>query len=421
MILNNFFTSGWDFNAQENELRSKFQMINIAIVLSSVSLIYGIIGNIIRDISGLIPIELGLIGVNLVLFFVLRRCRDSFRIVAFIETLQFSLLFLFLVYVSEPSALKHVWIFTYPIVLLYFQSEGSAKYWVAFMISMLLIAPLQPFVDVAYSMYQVSYISFVLTIISVIIYFYQKKMDEAKELILEQQKIMNLQAKHATMGEMISMIAHQWRQPLSTVTLSISNLQIKKLLGTKIEEELVDKTLDDINRTVVYLSETIDDFQTFFHPSRQRVDISSKELIQKVNSFVAPRLKDTKISIVSEIEEDVALNTYVNELVQVILNLVNNAVDALIEVDKEEPKIVIQAQNSENFLKISVIDNAGGILQSDIDKIFEPYFSTKGKNGTGLGLYMSQMIMQKQFGTQIEISSSTNGSSFAIIVPKKLQ
>jgi len=420
MHTKNFFTSNWEFSTEENDLRSKFQMINIAILLSSISLIYGIIGNIVRDISGLIPIEVTLLGVNLLLFLILRRYKKSFFYVALIETLQFTLLFLFLIYVSEPDALKHVWVFTYPIVLLYFQSEKSAKYWVIFMISALLIAPVQPFIEVKYTMYQVSYISFVLAVMSVIIYFYQKKMDEAKEFIKEQQKIMNIQSRHAIMGEMIGMIAHQWRQPLSTVTLSISNLQIKKLLGTKIEEELVDKTLEDISKTVVYLSDTIDDFQTFFHPNRELVNIQTQELLQKVVNFVKPRLKETTIELELKVEDNIEIATYVNELVQVILNLVNNAIDALLDLDREDLRVIIKAENSQEFLKVAVIDNANGIAQEDKDKIFEPYFSTKGKNGTGLGLYMSQMIMQKQFGTQIEISSSSKGSSFAIIVPKKL-
>lgn len=415
--MNSFFTSGWNFSAKECDLRSKFQMINIALLLSSISLIFGII---VRESSAFVWIEATLIGVNIVLFFLLRKSRTSFLHVAFIITAQFTFFFLYLIYMSQPSALKHIWVFTYPIVLLYLQNEKIAKYWVLFMISMLLLAPIQPFFSVQYSMHQVSYISFVLLIISVIVYFYQRKMDEAKELINQQQKIMSRQAKHAVMGEMISMIAHQWRQPLSTVTLSISNLQIKKLLGEKIEAKEVDKALQEINKTAIYLSETIDDFQTFFHPNRELEEIKVTALIQKVTGFVDARLKDANIDLVIEVEENILISTYVNEIVQVILNLLNNAIDELIRVQILMPKIVIKIQNSAENIKIFVIDNAHGIIKEDIDKVFEPYFSTKGKNGTGLGLYMSQMIMQKQFNTKIEIESSSKGSSFAIIVPKKL-
>jgi len=419
--MNNFFTSNWNFGPEESEIRSKFQMINIALLLSSISLIYAIIRNIMRDISGLIPIELTVLSINLLLFLALRRSKSAFAYVSFVATFQFTLLFLFLVYASDPLELRHIWIFIYPLLLLYFQSEKHAKYWFVIMVSMLIIAPLQPYVEVLYSLQQVTYMAFVLTIISIVIYFYKKKMDEAKELIRKQQSIMDVQSKHAIMGEMISMIAHQWRQPLSTVTLSISNLQIKKLLGESVDEELMDKTLEEISKNILYLSQTIDDFQTFFHPNRALETTLVEDLVKKVRNFVLPRLKDSTIKLDIQIEENLQIQTYANELVQVILNLVNNAIDALLEIQKDELLLTIKIENRNEFVRISVIDNAKGILQSEFEKIFEPYFSTKGKNGTGLGLYMSQMIMQKQFGTQIEVSSSPKGSSFAIMVPKILQ
>ena len=416
----NFFTSGWDFNTEEREFKSKFQMINIAIILSSVSLIYGIVGNIIRDISGLIPFELVLLGMNFILFFILRMCKKSFVYVAMIETLQFTFLFLFLIYTTEPDALKHVWVFTYPILLLYFQNEKNAAYWVILMVSMLLVAPFQPFIEVHYSFYQVSYISFVLVVISIIIYFYQKKMDEAQAMILNQQNIMNAQSKHAVMGEMISMIAHQWRQPLSTVTLNISNIQIKRLLGEKIDEQVLDKALADISDTVVYLSETIDDFQTFFSPNREVQRVEVDEIINRAIGFTTARLKNTDIEIYYDSNENIFVETYVNELVQVILNILNNAIDELLIRAVASPRVSIKLENQTNQVIISIEDNAGGVSEEIIERIFDPYFSTKGKNGTGLGLYMSQMIMQKQFNTKIDVINLKNGSSFAIIVPKKL-
>jgi len=432
--INNFFTSAWDFDAAELDLKSKFQMINVAIILSSVGLVFGIVSNLIKDISGLIPLEILLLSINIVLFFTLRRCKNSFKFVSMIETVQFTFLFLFLIYVSEPSQLKHIWIFTYPIILLYFQNEKNATYWVVLMVFMLMLAPLQPFIEVSYSLFQVSYISVVLIIISIIIYFYQKKMDEAKGLILKQQeqlkitvdelikkdKLLSVQSKQAVMGEMISMIAHQWRQPLSTVTLSISDLQVKKLLGTKIEDKLMDKTLQDISDTVVYLSDTIDDFQTYFQPNKEINIINISELVQKAINFTKPRIEGTKVLITFENTIDEEIQTYTNELIQVILNILNNAVDELLELDKDNLHITINLQDTYESFYLSISDNANGIDPEMLESIFEPYYSTKGKNGTGLGLYMSQMIMQKQFNSKIEVSSSKSGSTFSLRVPKKL-
>ncbi len=433
-ILENFFTSGWTFGEDENESRNKFQMMNIAFVLSFAGLLFGISINIVREATTLIPIEIILLFVNIVLLFALRFNKNYFKTISFIVTLQYSMLFLLLVYVSKPEELKHIWLFTYPIVLLYFGNDKSAFVWVAVMVFFLIIAPLQPFVHVTYSLFQMMYISFVLIIVSIIIYFYQKRMDEATKLILEQKnmlkkqleelikkdKILSIQSKQAVMGEMISMIAHQWRQPLSTVTLNISNLQVKRMLGETLQEEELEKALNDINNTIIYLSDTIDDFQTYFHPKKEISKLEINELIQKAINFTKLRLKETKIQIIYAQTEKIVIQTYANEMIQVLLNILNNAIDELITREIQHPKILIRVINLEETLQLEIEDNAGGIKEEHIDSIFEPYFSTKGKNGTGLGLYMSQMIMQKQFQSSIEVYSQNNITIFTLKVAKKL-
>jgi signal transduction histidine kinase len=440
-MIDNFFTSGWLFNESERDLESRYQMVNIGLLLSSISLIYGMLGNIIRDVSGLIMLEFFLLCVNLILFFILRKYRESFENVSLVITAQFTFLFLFLVYISEPIALKHIWLFTYPIILLYFQNTRNAIYWLIFTLIILLIAPVQAFVEVQYSLFQVTYISFVLIVVSVIIYFYQVKMDAAKDLILEQQdmlrkfnveladqlkelklqdQLLTAQSKQAVMGEMISMIAHQWRQPLSTITLQISNLHIKKALGKEVGEEEVDKTLSEISDTILYLSDTVDDFQTYFHPHKEISRIEVHELIQRAINFTLPRVNEKGIEIVLQKSDKAIISTYINEIIQVLLNILNNAIDALNEANKENPKIIISLQNNQKSIVVKIKDNADGIKDENISHLFEPYFSTKCKNGTGLGLYMSQMIMQKQFGTMIEVKTSSNGSTFIIEIPRSV-
>ena len=312
----------------------------------------------------------------------------------------------------------------------------DAIYWVITTIFFLLMAPLQPFVEVSYSLFQVSYIAVVLVIMSVIVQFYKLKMDEARGLVVSQQlllkkqieeltqkdQLLSTQSKQAVMGEMIEMIAHQWRQPLSTVTLSVSNLQVKKLLGDKIDDAALDKALEDISDTVVYLSSTIDDFQTYFRPIKELSDIEVHELIQKAVNFVLPRLKNTKIyiEIENENEKEIHLKTYLNELIQIILNIVNNAIDALVITNVQNPHIVISIEEKKESVVIIIKDNAGGIKEEDVARIFEPYYSTKGKNGTGLGLYMSQMLVQKQFNGNIDVISSNKGSYFSVEIDKVL-
>jgi len=282
--------------------------------------------------------------------------------------------------------------------------------------------------------FQMIYMSVVLSVVSIIVYFYQRKMTEAKDLILKQQlvmknqiaeliqkdKMLSAQSRQAVMGEMISMVAHQWRQPLSTVTLSVSNIQVKKLLGEKIEDKDLDKALEDISNTVVYLSNTIDDFQTYFRPVKVVSSIEAHELIQKAMNFVLPRIKNTKIKIELENQnnKEIILEIYMNELIQVILNIINNAIDALELAKIESPRIVISVEEKKDTVVFIIKDNAKGIKKEDIEKIFEPYFSTKGRNGTGLGLYMSQMIIQKQFDGKIDVISSEKGSFFSVEIKK---
>jgi len=434
MFTKDFFTSGWNFSKDERYLRSKFQMMNIAIVLSSTGVIYGSILNLYKGYYPLAILEFTLFLINIVLWYMLRRSKESYDFVSIAVTAQFTFLLILLIYVSSATDMKHTWFFTYPIIILYFKNERYTLPWFLFLISMLLIAPFQPFFHTDYTFFQLFYLSFVLSVVTIIVYFYKVKMDEATHIISTQEKVLSkkveeltqkdkmltLQSKQAVMGEMISMIAHQWRQPLSTVTLSVSNLQVKKLLGEKIDEKEIDEALENISDTVVYLSQTIDDFQTYFRPDKELHIIDINDLLQKAIAFVAPRLKKTDIKLEFFSKHNIVVTTYMNELIQVLLNIMNNAIDELVSREIESPKIIIGIEERKDEIAISIEDNAGGIPKENLESIFEPYFSTKGKNGTGLGLYMSQMIMQKQFHTQIEVTSTNVGSTFIIIVPKKL-
>ncbi|UCM99353.1 ABC transporter substrate-binding protein [Sulfurimonas sp. SWIR-19] len=247
-----------------------------------------------------------------------------------------------------------------------------------------------------------------------------KVQEKAKELI-KKDEILTAQSKQAVMGEMISMIAHQWRQPLNTITLQISNLQLKYLMGQQISKEDIMQTLEDISDSVVYLSDTIEDFKTYFRPNKAAQESDMRGLLKKAIKFVEPRLKSNKIELQTECDSELHANVYANELIQVLLNLLNNAIDAY-ENKKTEDKIikVTCKQNGPN-IQIDVTDRAGGIRKEHLSKLFEPYFSTKGKNGTGLGLYMSKMIIEKQFGGSISVKTSMFGTTFTIVIPKDVQ
>jgi len=247
----------------------------------------------------------------------------------------------------------------------------------------------------------------------------QEKIDE----LIKKDEILTLQSKQAVMGEMISMIAHQWRQPLNTITLQISNLQLKEMIdeGGVSKEELLE-ILDEISHTIVYLSNTIDDFKTYFHPNKEVSKLLIIELIEKSISFIEARLKAKNISLKIKGKIETEVSVYANELIQVILNILNNAIDAYENSTSKEKQISINVELLDNE-KIAIVieDEAGGIDKENIKQIFEPYFSTKGKNGTGLGLYMSKMIIEKQFGGEIKVFSSENKTRFVIEIPKHVR
>ncbi|WP_457744312.1 sensor histidine kinase [Sulfurimonas sp.] len=432
--LEKYFTSGWDFSEENYEMKNKFQMMNIGILLSSVGVLYGVVLNYVLDHDSLALVEFSLFLLNVVLVILLHKDKKFLLLVAHIETAFMSIFMLYLIYTSDPMALKHVWLFTYPIVILYFKNEKHALYWILFMISMVIISPYQPFIKPEYTGLQIATLVIVFSISTIIVYFYHLKMQEARKLIFSQSrmlstkveelvakdKILTVQSKQAVMGEMISMIAHQWRQPLSSITLNISKYHVKKMLGQKMPEDEVDKILDNISDTVVYLSDTINDFQTYFHSNKKSAYVDIRELIIKTINFTKPRVKGSAIKIEFDMYREFFIDTYSNELIQVLLNIVNNAIDEFIENRVEDPKIEIFLTENINDMTIEIHDNAGGIKVENINSIFEPYFSTKGKNGTGLGLYMSQMIMQKQFNTSIEVVSEHHETVFKVIVPKEL-
>lgn len=461
--LGRFFTGECKFSEYEVGYKCRYQMVNLGIFLATLTLIYKVFHDSAIGAHQHMWAQISLIVLNLIMLALLKTSEKLFESISMIITAQYTLFFLCMVYVGSPDSLNHIWLFTYPIILLYIQREKIGVFWFLFFIAALLIAPFQNLVEVQYSFYQLSYLTIVLIIVNVTIHFYQMKMNQARSLIVEQQKklqnfnaelekqvkektaelielnesleqkvkskidkltqqdkLITAQSRQAVMGEMISMIAHQWRQPLSTITLQIADYQFKQLMIKDKKVREIDKTLEDISETIIYLSETIDDFQTYFQPDKELSEIEIHELIQRAVDFSLPRIQDSHIEIIIEQKEKVVIQTYMNEIIQVLLNLINNAIDSLIEADKKDSKITIYIEDKKDTLLIYVKDNANGISDENVSKIFEPYFSTKGKNGTGLGLYMSQMIVQKQFNGSISVQTSPKGSIFIVEISKEL-
>ena len=225
------------------------------------------------------------------------------------------------------------------------------------------------------------------------------------------------QSRLAQMGEMLSMIAHQWRQPLAAISSASSALELKANLD-KIDKETVLKNSQNISKYSQHLSATIDDFRDFFKPNKELNSVTFCELIESVLSILEVSIETKNISLVKECNCGKKFNTHSNEMKQVVLNLIKNAEDILVEKGVEKPYVKLATYTLKDKHILEVSDNGGGIPEEIKDKIFDPYFSTKlDKNGTGLGLYMSKIIVEEHCNGELNVTNNEDGALFQIVIP----
>lgn len=239
------------------------------------------------------------------------------------------------------------------------------------------------------------------------------KVKEAIREAKEKDKALMHQSKLAQMGEMINMIAHQWRQPLCEISCIFMELQTASKFK-KLEENFVVQEVKEANRLIDYMSKTIDDFRNFFKPDKKKENFSVATACKEALSLAHASLKNNQIKISLYIEKDLFISGYPSEYAQVVLNLILNAKDALIERKVNNPQIEIIVDVVKNFSLVSVSDNAGGVEEQYLQRVFEPYFSTKSTNGTGLGLYMSKMIIEDNMHGTLLVKNGKDGAVFVI-------
>ena len=246
-----------------------------------------------------------------------------------------------------------------------------------------------------------------------------KDLSDAKKLIRQQEKLLAT-SRSAAMGEMISMIAHQWRQPLSVINTIMATIKIKQELDT-LKKDMLVNSFDKIEETVAYLSSTIDDFRDYFKPNKLIKEISISEVINKSTTFIVQEMKLLNINFSYEVDKELKIKTYQNELIQCIINILKNSIDAFNENSIKEQKIFIKVKAHQTHISLTFSDNAGGIDKEVLKKIFEPYFSTKAKNGTGLGLYMSKTIIDEHLKGKITVTSSSGTTDVLIELPYDIE
>ncbi len=237
----------------------------------------------------------------------------------------------------------------------------------------------------------------------------QEKVEELHKAQLHSQML----ARQASMGNLIAMVAHQWKQPISTIAMIVNNIlvdiELQMLNNSKLRENML-----EISRYVEYLSETIDNFKNFFKPRKDKELVSIIELFEIVNNMIRASLQNSGIKLDIRVDEDISFNSYKNELLQVILNIISNSKDAIVANKIENGFIDVVANMKDDNVEIEICDNGGGIGVDIIDKLGEPYFSTKDKSGTGLGLYMSKSIVEKHLNGELKWFNSDSGACFKI-------
>ncbi|MCK5111897.1 MAG: hypothetical protein KAQ94_10295 [Arcobacteraceae bacterium] len=231
-----------------------------------------------------------------------------------------------------------------------------------------------------------------------------KKSKEIEKRLFQSEKM-------AAMGEMIGNIAHQWRQPLNALNVNIENLEFDYEDGI-VNKEFLDKFIIEQTKTLHYMSKTIDDFRNFYRIDKEKVDFSIKKAIENSINIQTTELKKYGI-IINIIGEDFTIYGFVNEFQQVIMNLISNTKDAIVETKQKNGQIDISLMDEKIIFK----DNGGGIPDDIIKRIFEPYYTTKEQGkGTGMGLYMSKMIIEDNMGGKISVSNVDDGAEFIIVL-----
>jgi signal transduction histidine kinase len=247
----------------------------------------------------------------------------------------------------------------------------------------------------------------------------QKKVILEIQRNREKDKLMIAQSKQATMGEMMSMIAHQWRQPIATIGLISDNLSLDVALSELTDAKVAEST-DLISKQVHYLSKTIDDFSNYFRPNNEQKSFKIGDFFHALVEILGKSLEHKNIHFSSDLNPELQITSFKQELMQVCINIINNAKDALLEHNIENAKILFTHTRHATYDELCIQDNAGGIAPKIAQKIFEPYFSTKDKkHGTGLGLYMSKTICEQHLHGELTQHNDEEGACFTITLPRK--
>jgi C4-dicarboxylate-specific signal transduction histidine kinase len=241
----------------------------------------------------------------------------------------------------------------------------------------------------------------------------EERIEAAVKELRQKDQALIQQNRLAAMGEMINSIAHQWRQPLNVISLIVQGLPNYNDLSQQELDHEVERIMD----VILHMSQTIDDFRYFFRQDKEKILFTVNQAVAKAVEFISPSLIDKGIGISITEQPEVCIFGYRNEYAQVLLNVLSNAKDVLIERNVAEPCIGISISRVDDHSLVTITDNGGGINTDVMPKIFDPYFTTKDNlQGTGIGLYMSKIIIEHHMGGSLAVKNIEGGVVFSIEV-----
>lgn len=243
----------------------------------------------------------------------------------------------------------------------------------------------------------------------------EKKVHNQLEENRRKDHMLIAQSRLAGMGEMMGNIAHQWRQPITVLSLLFQDIKESFVAG-ELNQERLQETEKEVKQLVNHLSQTIDDFRDFYKPSQQKVSFRIfGDSLGRVMSFVRMRLERLGVELNIDMIKDVTILGYPNEYAQVFMNIINNAIDVFQEKTVTNPRVDLSLNQKDQRSRLVIEDNGGGIDGKIIDRVFDPYFTTKEK-GTGIGLYMSKMIVEQKMGGSLIVENTSGGAKFIITI-----
>ncbi len=436
-LLNNFLTSGHDFSVDENLQKFRYSFINLLMLMATVLTFF----NYLASVVGVIDfgeffenITLLYFFVSLLGFYLLRKNKKFyFLVIAFFIITALSLFYAVLLTRNEDEF--RLVAFFLGIFITYVLLGKIYGLLLAIIITISIVI-ISRYNDLEISSFALSTFYTFFINLTVFLYMFLSKVEKdeiefrllnnkLKEKVIqetkqreEQEKMLLRQYRMANMGEMMDSIAHQWRQPLMNINSVLMNMD-NALDGKDNNKQYLEKKIDEVATLTTHMSQTIEDFRGLFKVEAEQTHFTLQSVINDALALIKNNLNDIELQYHSE--RSIEILGYRSELMQVIIILLGNAIEVLNIRKIKEKKLTLETHASNNSVIVSIEDNAGGVSSKNIDTIFDPYFTTKEQSGgTGLGLYIAKIIVEKKMGGEINVSNTSQGAKFKVSLAKNL-